>query len=52
MNGHAAEAKTNVVAKEGEGEEELRVEKERDEQGYPEGGRRKGVLRKLHLHKV
>ena len=27
-------------------------EVDRDEQGYKEGGRRKGVLRKLNLHKV
>lgn len=33
-------------------EAELRMQKEGDEQGYSEGERKKGILRKLHLHKV
>jgi hypothetical protein len=41
------------VKKEAEkNEEELRLEKKRDEQGYGDGERKKGVLRKLNLHKV
>jgi len=40
----------------GEGHEEesedQRAERERDEQGHREGERKKGLLRKLHLHKV
>lgn len=32
--------------------DELIIEEQRDEQGYKEGERKKGVLRKLHLHKV
>jgi hypothetical protein len=54
-NGHVVTPATNGVAKEAERRssgEVLRMEKERDEQGYSEGERRKGVLRKLHLHKV
>jgi hypothetical protein len=30
--------------------EEQRAERERHEQGYREGERKKGLLRKLHLH--
>ena len=53
-NGEVVPA-TNGEAKDTEergSDEVLRTEKERDEQGYPEGERKKGVLRKLHLHKV
>ena len=55
MNGHVMAPATNGVAKEEDGRssgEVLRMGKERDEQGCSEGERRKGVLRKLHLHKV
>ncbi|KAL3424300.1 hypothetical protein PVAG01_03581 [Phlyctema vagabunda] len=33
-------------------DEDLRSAEERDEQGYKEGERKKGILRKVHLHKV
>lgn len=54
INGHATAPVTNGAAKEGESSEEemMRTEKERDEQGYSEGERKKGVLRKLHLHRA
>jgi len=31
---------------------EALTKEQRDEQGYKDGERKKGVLRKLHLHKV
>lgn len=62
-NGLAPPSKTNGAAKTAEGngersssekdeEQALKLEKERDEEGCIEGERKKGVLRKLHLHKV
>jgi hypothetical protein len=57
MNGIMSNGVANGVVRDGlerEGSEEeiLRMERERDEQGYPKGQRKKGVLRKMHLHKV
>lgn len=50
-NGHVANGAANERGESSE-EETLRIERERDEQGYSEGERKKGILRKLHLHKV
>jgi len=46
-------AQTNGVKNmNGDGEAEVKLVENRDEQGYLEGERKKGVLRKLNLHKV
>lgn len=48
-------ARKDAGEAEGSGSEDasrMAREKERDEQGYAEGERKKGVLRKLQLHKV
>lgn len=57
MNGVTSNGVANGVVEDGRKgesseEEALRLEKEKDEQDYPEGERKKGVLRKLHMHKV
>ena len=47
-----AEEKNAAKDETDESEEDFKFDKERDEQGYVVGERKKGVLRKLHLHKV
>ena len=57
MNGVTSNGVANGVvneAQKGESSEEevLRLEMEKDEQAHPDVERKKGVLRKLHMHKV
>jgi len=49
---YEGEARTSEGSRTSSEDEVLRLKEERDAQGYREGERRKGVLRKLHLHKV